>query len=280
MAASWAFWTRLKSPGSIERQRTEIPRRRPRLLSSEDEDVARERRPLHRSKPVHESSPEPTRGRRLARHRCRAPRASPRRATRESRVTFPTSALAIIALACAALSATILVAYLVFRPQLGRTAKLWLDVGMGGVGDGHGRSAERRELAGLRGDVDDLPGVAGAKRVSGEQLLLERDLRPRLVGARERRPAAHAPPAAGGAFGGGGCPAGGPPRPCRGLTGGASRRRRAFACARRSCASGLRSTRRRGGRRRATRRLPSCSRPRGGRGPPGRRWRPDGVPRW
>jgi nitrate/TMAO reductase-like tetraheme cytochrome c subunit len=41
------------------------------------------------------------------------------------------SPLSIVELACAALSATILVAYLVFRPPLGRTIKIWLLLGLG-----------------------------------------------------------------------------------------------------------------------------------------------------
>jgi hypothetical protein len=46
-------------------------------------------------------------------------------------VTFLGSPLAVLELACAGLSAIILIAYLVFRPPLGRTIKLWLLLGLG-----------------------------------------------------------------------------------------------------------------------------------------------------
>jgi nitrate/TMAO reductase-like tetraheme cytochrome c subunit len=46
-------------------------------------------------------------------------------------VTFPNSPLAILALACAALSATILIGYLIVRPPLDRAIKLWLFLGLG-----------------------------------------------------------------------------------------------------------------------------------------------------
>jgi hypothetical protein len=46
-------------------------------------------------------------------------------------VTFPTSPLSVVELACAALSATILVAYLVFRPPLLRATKIALLFGLG-----------------------------------------------------------------------------------------------------------------------------------------------------
>lgn len=47
------------------------------------------------------------------------------------RLTFPTSPLAILALACAVLSAIILIAYLVVRPPLAHAVKLWLLLGLG-----------------------------------------------------------------------------------------------------------------------------------------------------
>jgi cytochrome c-type protein NapC len=46
-------------------------------------------------------------------------------------MTFPTSALAIVALALAVLSAIILITYLVERPPLVRTTKIWLLLGLG-----------------------------------------------------------------------------------------------------------------------------------------------------
>jgi cytochrome c-type protein NapC len=46
-------------------------------------------------------------------------------------MSFPTSALAIIALGLAVLSAAILIAYLVFRPPLVRATKIWLLLGVG-----------------------------------------------------------------------------------------------------------------------------------------------------
>jgi hypothetical protein len=46
-------------------------------------------------------------------------------------VTFLGSPLAVLELACAGLSAIILIAYLAFRPPLGRTIKLWLLLGLG-----------------------------------------------------------------------------------------------------------------------------------------------------
>jgi len=46
-------------------------------------------------------------------------------------VTFPTSPLSVVELACAALSATILVAYLVLRPPLLRATKIALLFGLG-----------------------------------------------------------------------------------------------------------------------------------------------------
>jgi cytochrome c nitrite reductase small subunit len=46
-------------------------------------------------------------------------------------VTIPTSPLAVVELACAALSAVILVGYLVFRPPLVRATKLALLLGLG-----------------------------------------------------------------------------------------------------------------------------------------------------
>jgi hypothetical protein len=46
-------------------------------------------------------------------------------------VTFPTSPLAILALALAGLSAAILVSYLVARPPLVRATKVWLLLGLG-----------------------------------------------------------------------------------------------------------------------------------------------------
>jgi cytochrome c-type protein NapC len=46
-------------------------------------------------------------------------------------VSIPTSPLAIIALVCAALSATILVFYIVRRPPLVRATKIWLLLGLG-----------------------------------------------------------------------------------------------------------------------------------------------------
>jgi cytochrome c-type protein NapC len=46
-------------------------------------------------------------------------------------MTFPTQPLALIALCLAALSATVLVTYLVVRPPLVRATKLWLLLGLG-----------------------------------------------------------------------------------------------------------------------------------------------------
>jgi nitrate/TMAO reductase-like tetraheme cytochrome c subunit len=46
-------------------------------------------------------------------------------------VIFPSAPLSIIALACAVLSALILVVYLVVHPPLGRATKLWLLLGLG-----------------------------------------------------------------------------------------------------------------------------------------------------
>src|SRR5215472_9841984 len=46
-------------------------------------------------------------------------------------MTFPTSALAIVALGFAVLSAAILIAYLVVRPHLVRATKIWLLLGLG-----------------------------------------------------------------------------------------------------------------------------------------------------
>jgi cytochrome c-type protein NapC len=46
-------------------------------------------------------------------------------------MSFPTSALAIVALGLAVLSAAILSAYLIFRPPLVRATKIWLLLGLG-----------------------------------------------------------------------------------------------------------------------------------------------------
>jgi nitrate/TMAO reductase-like tetraheme cytochrome c subunit len=46
-------------------------------------------------------------------------------------VTLLTSPLAVLELACAALATVLLVAYLVFRPPLVRTTKVWLLLGLG-----------------------------------------------------------------------------------------------------------------------------------------------------
>lgn len=46
-------------------------------------------------------------------------------------MTLPSSALSLLALALAALSATILIAYIVARPSLVRATKLWLLLGLG-----------------------------------------------------------------------------------------------------------------------------------------------------
>jgi cytochrome c-type protein NapC len=46
-------------------------------------------------------------------------------------MSFPTSALAIVALGLAVLSAVILIAYLVVRPPLVRATKIWLLLGLG-----------------------------------------------------------------------------------------------------------------------------------------------------
>lgn len=46
-------------------------------------------------------------------------------------MTLLSSPLSVIELACAALSATILIGYLVFRPPLVRTIKIWLLLGLG-----------------------------------------------------------------------------------------------------------------------------------------------------
>ena len=54
---------------------------------------------------------------------------------------LPSSPLAVLALAFAALSATILVAYVVVRPPLVRATKLWLLLGLGILTD-------RRRLCG------------------------------------------------------------------------------------------------------------------------------------